>query len=201
MGAAFCIWGCAMQRVMIVGQPGSGKSTLARLMGAQTALPVVHIDHIHWQPGWVERTRAEKTRMCLAVEAGEVWIFEGGHSATWENRLARADTLIWLDVPVWRRMMRVMWRTVVWYGRSRPDLPQNCPEGMNGETLRFWRFILRTRTPSRARIVALWESVPAGKARVRLCRLVEVRRFLAGLAMGYAAPHMPCDVDPAPRDP
>ena len=60
-----------MQRVMIIGQPGAGKSTLARQVGDRLGLPVVHIDHIHWQAGWVERSRADKTRMCLAVEAGE----------------------------------------------------------------------------------------------------------------------------------
>ncbi|MDF9757302.1 Mg-chelatase subunit ChlI [Pseudomonas hunanensis] len=67
-----------MQRVMIVGQPGSGKSTLARKLGEQTGLPVVHIDTIHWQPGWVERSPDEKTRLCREVEARERWIFEGG---------------------------------------------------------------------------------------------------------------------------
>ena len=49
-----------MQRVMIVGQPGSGKSTLARRLGQLTGIPVVHIDTIHWQPGWVERSAAER---------------------------------------------------------------------------------------------------------------------------------------------
>ncbi len=44
-----------MQRVMIVGGPGSGKSTLARRLGANTGLPVFHMDHTHWQPGWIER--------------------------------------------------------------------------------------------------------------------------------------------------
>lgn len=59
-----------MQRVMIVGQPGSGKSTLARELGQRTGLPVVHIDTIHWQPGWIERSRDEKTQLCLDVGRG-----------------------------------------------------------------------------------------------------------------------------------
>jgi adenylate kinase family enzyme len=56
-----------MQRVMIVGQPGSGKSTLARKLGQRTGLPVIHIDTIHRQPGWVERSWDEKTRLCHEV--------------------------------------------------------------------------------------------------------------------------------------
>jgi adenylate kinase family enzyme len=177
-----------MQRVMIVGQPGSGKSTLARAMGARTGLPVVHIDHIHWMPGWQERPRAEKTRMCHEVEAGEAWIFEGGHSATWGNRLARADMLIWLDVPVWRRFGRVVWRTWVYRGQSRPDLPENCPEGFHKETLPFWRWIWRTRNTQRANIQSLWDGVPEGTARVRLRTLAEVREFLAGLGQAEMPP-------------
>ncbi|MGB3409246.1 MAG: AAA family ATPase, partial [Jannaschia sp.] len=72
-----------MRRVMIIGQPGSGKSTFARAMGELTFLPVHHIDRIHWKPGWIERSRAEKTRLCEEVHSQDAWIFEGGHSATW----------------------------------------------------------------------------------------------------------------------
>jgi adenylate kinase family enzyme len=67
-----------MQRIMIIRQPGSGKSRLARQVGARLGLPVHHIDHIHWQSGWIERDRAEKGRMCLAIEAQPAWVFEGG---------------------------------------------------------------------------------------------------------------------------
>ena len=68
--------GRPVDRIMIVGQPGSGKSTLAQALGKATGLPVIHIDKIHWQPGWVERSRTEKTRLCKEGEQGEQWIFE-----------------------------------------------------------------------------------------------------------------------------
>ncbi len=84
---------------MIIGQPGSGKSTLARRLGQALNLPVVHIDHIHWKSGWIDRQGPEKDRLCSEVHAREQWIFEGGRSNTWGERLERADTLVWLDVP------------------------------------------------------------------------------------------------------
>lgn len=172
--------GFVMQRIMIVGQPGSGKSTLARGLGEVTGLPVVHIDHIHWMPGWRERPRDEKTLLCHAVEAGEAWIFEGGHSATWANRLARSEMLIWLDLPLALRLWRVVWRAIRFQGRTRPDVPKGCPEGYHRETLPFWRFIWRTRHTARAEVQRLWDGAPEGKRLVRLTSRRQVRRFVRG---------------------
>lgn len=70
---------------------------MAHELGMHMGLPVVYIDTVQWQSGWVERSRDEKTRLCREVEARDRWIFDGGHSATWENQLARADLLIWMD--------------------------------------------------------------------------------------------------------
>ncbi len=157
-----------MQRVMIIGQPGSGKSTLARKLGERTGLPVVHIDTIHWQPGWIERSRDEKTRLCHEVEARERWIFEGGHSTTWNNRLARADMLIWIDRAAPLRFWRVLLRTMLNRGRSRPDLPDNCPELLTNLP-EFFRFMWRTKTSSREAIKRFVATVPSG------CRVVCLR--------------------------
>ncbi|MDX8354683.1 AAA family ATPase [Cognatiyoonia sp. IB215182] len=144
-----------MQRVMICGGPGSGKSTLARILGELTGLPVFHMDQIHWKSGWVERSTDEKSTMCHAVHMQDEWIFEGGHSRTYAERVARADTFVWLDLPVVLRQWRVFRRTLQGYGQSRPDLPDGCPERFNKETLEFWRFIWRTRHTARAKLAAI----------------------------------------------
>ncbi|MCT4608239.1 MAG: AAA family ATPase [Pelagimonas sp.] len=141
-----------MKRVMIVGQPGGGKSWLARQMGARTGLPVYHMDQIHWMSGWVERPFEDKLRMATEVENSDRWIFEGGYAVTQAHRLSRADTLVVLDIPFALRVWRVFWRTLRDYGRTRPDLPEGCPENF---ALEFWQYIWKTRRTVRQRNLSL----------------------------------------------
>ncbi len=167
-----------MQRIMIIGQPGSGKSTLARALGERTGLPVVHIDTIHYQPGWIERSKDEKTRLCHEVEVRSRWIFEGGHSATWRHRVGRADLLIWLDRPITVRLWRVVIRTLTQLGRTRPDLPDNCPEKLSNLP-EFIAFIWSTRRTARAKMDELITSAPATCRAVHLRSDREIRTFLS----------------------
>lgn len=169
-----------MQRIMIVGQPGSGKSTLARKLGECTGLPVVHIDTIHWQSGWVERSRDEKTRLCHEVEARDRWIFEGGHSTTWSNRLARADLLIWIDRSASLRFWRVLSRALRYHGQSRPDLPHDCPERL-ANLPAFFKFMWQTRRSARMKMEQLAASAPAGCRVVCLRSNRDTRAFLASM--------------------
>lgn len=170
--------GDAVQRVMIVGQPGSGKSWLALQIGRRLGLPVYHMDHIHWQAGWVERDGAEKLRLCAQVEALDHWVFEGNFTATAPNRTARADLVIWLDLPVGLRLWRVTWRLITGFGRRRPDMAQGCPERLGRETVSFYRYICATRTTGRARIAGVLAGVPQV---ARLRNPAQVTRFLAAL--------------------
>ncbi len=168
----------AMQRVMIIGQPGSGKSTLARALGKISSLPVYHIDQIHWQAGWVERSRSEKALLCAAVHAKDKWIFEGGVSSTWPERLKRSDTLIWLDFPFSLRIYRVIRRTMMNRGQTRPDLPDNCPEKLR---LEFLKWIWNTRNSGKEKMQEFYQSAPYEKSKYRFQNSADVDRYLNNL--------------------
>jgi len=170
-----------MQRVMIVGGPGSGKSTLARAMGARTGLPVFHVDQFHWKEDWVERPTAEKIPMISSVEAQDRWILEGGASATYDNRIRRADLVIWLDLPVGLRLWRVTKRLFRYLGVARPDLPKGCVERLHPETLAFYWFIWTSRHRSRGKIARAVQAQAGATRVVHLRCPQEVADFIATL--------------------
>ena len=170
-----------LRRIMVVGGPGSGKSHVGREIARRTGLPLHHMDQIHYQPGWVPRPMPEKIALARAVEAREDWVFEGNFSATYDERAARADLLVWLDLPVGLRFARVLWRTLRDYGRVRPDMAPGCPEGFHAETWPFWKWIFTSRRPQRAKILRLIADHPE-LAVVHLQRRVDVTGFLATLS-------------------
>ncbi|MEL7300826.1 MAG: AAA family ATPase [Pseudomonadota bacterium] len=168
-----------MQRIMIIGSPGSGKSTLAHALGERFGIPVFHMDReVHWLPGWQERPREDKSAIVRRIISEDAWVFEGGNSATYAERLARAEMLIWLDLPVGLRLWRVIRRAIRERGKTRPDLADNCPERLN-MLPEFIGFILRTRVASRRKQRAVFED--ASCSRHCLSRQHEIDTFLKRL--------------------
>lgn len=147
-----------MKRVMVLGQAGAGKSTFAVALGEITGLPVFHMDQVHWKPGWVEREGDEKIQLVEKIIAREKWILEGGLSVTYGTRAARADTAIWLDLPLGLRTRRIIRRRLDYRGgQTRPDLPENCPERLDPA---FLKFIWQTRHSAREKVAQALAGAP-----------------------------------------
>jgi adenylate kinase family enzyme len=135
------------QRVMVVGGPGSGKTTVARRLGAALALPVIHMDFHFWRPGWQVPDRAIWREQVAELAAQPRWVMDGNYTSTYDLRMPRADSLVWLDYARSVCLRRVVLRIAAGYGRTRADLPAGCPDQFDPAFLRYvWRFP-RTHRP------------------------------------------------------
>jgi adenylate kinase family enzyme len=100
----------ALRRIAVIGSSGSGKSTLAARLAAHYGLPYVATDAVYWQPGW-RPTPATEVRAWLArATAAEHWVTDGNFEPDRDVLWARAELIVWLDLPrrmtVWRALSR-----------------------------------------------------------------------------------------------
>lgn len=130
-----------MQRVLVIGSPGTGKSTFARRLAAITGLPLVHLDSHYWLPGWVETEKAAWAQTVERLVGEPAWVMDGNYDGTLASRLTRADTVVLLDLPRWRCLLRVIARILRHHGRTRADMSPGCPERFDLKFLIYvWRF-------------------------------------------------------------
>jgi adenylate kinase family enzyme len=101
-----------MQRVWVVGNSGSGKTTVARRIAAALGVEPVELDAIFHQPGWTELPREEFRRRVGDRASGPRWVIDGNYLAVADLVWARADTLVWIDLPRWRVMRQLAKRTL-----------------------------------------------------------------------------------------
>lgn len=142
------------ERIAIVGSPGAGKSTLARALAERTGLPLVHLDQLHWEAGWTEPEESVWQARVTAAAEGERWIIDGNYGSTFAPRLARADLVLWLDLPTALCLSRVIRRALAGWGRVRPDMAPGCPERLDPA---FLLYVARFRRDGRRRLLLALE--------------------------------------------
>lgn len=167
------------QRILILGPNGAGKSTLARFMGKHLCLPVVHLDALFWNPGWIPTEQSQFREKVAKAAAADVWVMDGNYSSYLDLRLPRAEAVIWLDLPRYIYFPRTIWRLIRNYGRERGDVGFGCPERFELSFFRDWVWTYPTR--SRARHLDLMSHLPVGVHGIILRSRAEVRRFADNL--------------------
>lgn len=116
------------RRVLVAGISGSGKTTLAARIGEALDIPHTELDSLHHGPHWTPRPDFLADVRSLA--AGDSWVTEWQYAAARPVLTARADLLVWLDLPFPLTLSRVVRRTVrrrvrrevLWNGNVEPPL-------------------------------------------------------------------------------
>lgn len=113
-----------MKRIVVVGTTGTGKTTMAQRLADRLRLPHVELDALHWGPNWTEAPREIFRARVTGALHGDAWVVDGNYGKVRDLVWSRADTVIWLDYPLWlilwrlasRTTRRVIARETLWNG-------------------------------------------------------------------------------------
>ncbi|MBD2436671.1 adenylate kinase [Nostoc sp. FACHB-110] len=117
-----------MKKVAVFGNAGGGKSTLSKRLSELTGLPLHVLDKIQYQPGGVQVSDEEYQHAHQQILTADRWIIDGfGSMETLWPRLNEADTLIFIDLPLYVHGWWVTKRFITGYLKPPEGWPQNSP--------------------------------------------------------------------------
>ena len=108
-----------MRRIVVIGCPGNGKTTLARKLADGLGIRHIELDSLFHVTDW-ESATVEDFRRDLAAALDDApggWVTCGNYlTMSGELHIARADTVVWLDLPrgvvTWRTAKRTVRRSL-----------------------------------------------------------------------------------------
>jgi len=117
-----------MKRVAVFGNAGGGKSALARRLAELTGLPLYVVDMMQFRPGSGAVPQDEFLQAHADLLRRDEWIIDGfGNMALAWERFAAADTLTYLDLPLFVHFRWVTKRLVTGLFADPPGWPENSP--------------------------------------------------------------------------
>lgn len=166
--------GPGMDRVWVIGPAGAGKTTLARALGSALDLPHHQLDGEFWGPGWTRTPRSEFVARVASLAAHDRWVIDGQYRAAHPVLTSRAQTVIWLDLPLRTtlpRLVRRGWRDL----RSRRALYSGNRQTLGGMVRLLW---WAARADGKIRRTNRRLEEFTGPRLRRLCGNVDVERLL-----------------------
>lgn len=164
-------------KIAIIGYSGSGKSTTASRLSEKLKIEKLHMDALHFLPGWMERKHEDELALVEEfLNAHDSWVIDGNYSKLhYEKRMAQADKIIFLDFPRLVCLVRAYRRYLQNRGRSRSSMAAGCPEKFDLE-FALWILSKGRGKASRERYANLQRQYPEKFIRLRSQR--ELTKFL-----------------------
>ena len=120
-------------KISIIGYSGSGKSTLAHDISNSYSIPALHLDTVHWLPGWKERPRSEEIEIVAAfLNNNSSWVIDGTYSRVcYDRRMEESDQIIFMSFNRVSSLLRIIKRYFQYKGKTRYSMTDGCPERIN----------------------------------------------------------------------
>ena len=147
-----------MKRALVIGGNGSGKSTFSIALAEKTGIPVIHLDKLYWRDNWTSVSRDEFDVLLSEELNKDCWIIDGNYTRTLTERLKYCDTVFYFDFSTIKCLLGVTSRVIKSYGKTRPDMADNCPERFS---LDFYKGILSFNKRNRKRTAAALDASDA----------------------------------------
>jgi adenylate kinase family enzyme len=168
---------CRMKRVAVFGNAGGGKSTIARHLAELTGLPLYVVDMMQFRAGGAKVPQLEFLQAHADLLRRDHWIIDGfGSTALAWERFEAADTLIYVDLPLWIHYSLVTKRLIKGLFANPKGWPEGSP--LWSSTLSSYRVIPlchRNTTPKYRQLVA---EAAASKRVHHLRSVAQIRSFL-----------------------
>jgi adenylate kinase family enzyme len=172
-----------MKRIAIVGNAAGEKSTLAVRLAAALGVPRHALDDIQWNAGWSPAPPDAYARDHGELVRGDTWIIDGlGNMASVEERLAAADTVVFVDLALWRHYWWAFKRQVKSLFRRDPYVPEGC--SLPSATWPLMTMMWDIDKKRRPKLVEAIDRLGAAKSVYRLRSPADIEAFLR-----RAAPH------------
>lgn len=104
-----------MNKIHIIGIVASGKTTFANKLSKKLNIPWHELDcivHYNSEAERYKRTPEQQFEIIKDIDKSDKWIIEGTYRKTCHCLLDMADTIIFLDPPLWRRKFRIFKRFI-----------------------------------------------------------------------------------------
>ncbi|PIT93304.1 MAG: hypothetical protein COU06_00680 [Candidatus Harrisonbacteria bacterium CG10_big_fil_rev_8_21_14_0_10_38_8] len=109
-------------RITIIGNCGAGKSTLSKRISKKLKIHHIHLDRFWFEAGGHtlsknDNEKRDKVRGYIRMRVEEFmkedsWVSDGWYPRVQTIITERATHIVFLDIPLWRRLVNHVWRAL-----------------------------------------------------------------------------------------